>query len=56
MWNYMKSRDVFVRSNREGVEKVMRENYAYLMESRLNFLKFIKILVHLNTKFNKIVI
>lgn len=30
----MKSRDVFVISNREGVDKVLRENYAYLMESR----------------------
>ncbi|KAH7726269.1 CBN-GLR-5 protein [Aphelenchoides avenae] len=33
MWNYMKDRNVFVKSNREGVEKVLKENYAYLMES-----------------------
>lgn len=33
MWNYMKDRDVFVKSNSEGVKRVMNENYAYLMES-----------------------
>ena len=33
MWNYMKNRNVFVGSNREGVERVISENYAYLMES-----------------------
>ena len=35
MWHYMKSRDpsVFVKNAREGVEKVMEGNYAYLMES-----------------------
>uniref|UniRef100_A0A0N5BKK9 PBPe domain-containing protein n=1 Tax=Strongyloides papillosus TaxID=174720 RepID=A0A0N5BKK9_STREA len=33
MWEYMKNRDVFVSSNAAGVEKVMNENYAYLMES-----------------------
>uniref|UniRef100_A0A7E4VGJ5 Glutamate receptor n=1 Tax=Panagrellus redivivus TaxID=6233 RepID=A0A7E4VGJ5_PANRE len=33
MWEYMKDRPVFVGSNRQGVEKVINENYAYLMES-----------------------
>uniref|UniRef100_A0A0N4ZET6 PBPe domain-containing protein n=1 Tax=Parastrongyloides trichosuri TaxID=131310 RepID=A0A0N4ZET6_PARTI len=33
MWKYMKNRDVFVSSNAAGVEKVLNENYAYLMES-----------------------
>uniref|UniRef100_A0A914C6U8 Uncharacterized protein n=1 Tax=Acrobeloides nanus TaxID=290746 RepID=A0A914C6U8_9BILA len=33
MWNYMKNRDVFVKSNSEGVNKVTNENYAFLMES-----------------------
>ncbi|CEF66118.1 Ionotropic glutamate receptor domain and NMDA receptor family and Extracellular ligand-binding receptor domain and Glutamate receptor, L-glutamate/glycine-binding domain and Periplasmic binding protein-like I domain-containing protein [Strongyloides ratti] len=33
MWEYMKNRDVFVSSNAAGVEKVLNENYAYLMES-----------------------
>lgn len=40
----MKTKDVFVRSNQEGVEKVMQENYAYLMESRLKIFKFNKII------------
>jgi len=34
MWKQMQGKPVFVRNNREGVEKVLRENYAYLMESR----------------------
>uniref|UniRef100_A0A915DKE5 Uncharacterized protein n=1 Tax=Ditylenchus dipsaci TaxID=166011 RepID=A0A915DKE5_9BILA len=29
----MKNKNVFVRNNREGVDKVLKENYAYLMES-----------------------
>lgn len=29
----MQLHDVFVRSNREGVQKVLNQNYAYLMES-----------------------
>ena len=29
----MENKSVFVRSNREGVDKVLKENYAYLMES-----------------------
>uniref|UniRef100_A0A183FEF2 Glutamate receptor n=1 Tax=Heligmosomoides polygyrus TaxID=6339 RepID=A0A183FEF2_HELPZ len=33
MWDYMKNRDVFVKDNREGVEKAITTNYAYLMES-----------------------
>uniref|UniRef100_A0AC34PV83 Ionotropic glutamate receptor C-terminal domain-containing protein n=1 Tax=Panagrolaimus sp. JU765 TaxID=591449 RepID=A0AC34PV83_9BILA len=33
MWNYMKNKDVFVSSNREGVKRVLEGNYAYLMES-----------------------
>ncbi|KAK6011285.1 Ligand-gated ion channel, partial [Ostertagia ostertagi] len=33
MWEYMKNRDVFVKDNREGVERVVRRNFAYLMES-----------------------
>ena len=33
MWNYMKNKDVFVGSNREGVQRVMNGDYAYLMES-----------------------
>ncbi|MFH4979854.1 hypothetical protein AB6A40_006563 [Gnathostoma spinigerum] len=33
MWNYMKTHDVFVNNNGEGVEKALKENYAYLMES-----------------------
>uniref|UniRef100_A0A914I7R9 Ionotropic glutamate receptor C-terminal domain-containing protein n=1 Tax=Globodera rostochiensis TaxID=31243 RepID=A0A914I7R9_GLORO len=34
MWARMRRMgDVFVRNNREGVEKVLRERYAYLMES-----------------------
>uniref|UniRef100_A0AC35TW41 PBPe domain-containing protein n=1 Tax=Rhabditophanes sp. KR3021 TaxID=114890 RepID=A0AC35TW41_9BILA len=33
MWEYMKNRDVFVGSNKMGVDKVLSENYAYLMES-----------------------
>uniref|UniRef100_A0AC35GUY8 Ionotropic glutamate receptor C-terminal domain-containing protein n=1 Tax=Panagrolaimus sp. PS1159 TaxID=55785 RepID=A0AC35GUY8_9BILA len=33
MWQYMKNRNVFVSSNREGVDRVTSENYAYLMES-----------------------
>uniref|UniRef100_A0A1I7SGT5 PBPe domain-containing protein n=3 Tax=Bursaphelenchus xylophilus TaxID=6326 RepID=A0A1I7SGT5_BURXY len=33
MWRFMQQRDVFVRSNREGVQKVLAQNYAYLMES-----------------------
>ncbi|KAK6055112.1 Ligand-gated ion channel [Cooperia oncophora] len=33
MWEYMKNRDVFVKDNREGVERVVRNNFAYLMES-----------------------
>jgi hypothetical protein len=28
-----KTANVFVRNNREGVEKVLREKYAFLMES-----------------------
>ncbi|KAI6219195.1 hypothetical protein M3Y99_01669700 [Aphelenchoides fujianensis] len=33
MWKYMQKNDVFVGSNREGVQKVLTQNYAYLMES-----------------------
>ncbi|CAK5053207.1 unnamed protein product [Meloidogyne enterolobii] len=34
MWARMKeTKKVFVRNNREGVEKVLRERYAFLMES-----------------------
>uniref|UniRef100_A0A915DWI9 Uncharacterized protein n=1 Tax=Ditylenchus dipsaci TaxID=166011 RepID=A0A915DWI9_9BILA len=33
MWKQMKNKNVFVRNNREGVDKVLKENYAYLMES-----------------------
>ena len=33
MWNYMKDREVFVKSSSEGVNKVTNENYAFLMES-----------------------
>uniref|UniRef100_A0A915DW61 Uncharacterized protein n=1 Tax=Ditylenchus dipsaci TaxID=166011 RepID=A0A915DW61_9BILA len=33
MWKQMKKQNVFVRNNREGVDKVLKENYAYLMES-----------------------
>ncbi|CAI4225801.1 unnamed protein product [Auanema sp. JU1783] len=33
MWEYMKGKDVFVKNNKAGVERVMSSNYAYLMES-----------------------
>ncbi|KAI1700129.1 ligated ion channel l-glutamate- and glycine-binding site domain-containing protein [Ditylenchus destructor] len=33
MWNQMKNKNVFVRNNREGVDRVLKDNYAYLMES-----------------------
>lgn len=35
MWRYMEKNmaKIAVRNNSEGVQKVLRENYAYLMES-----------------------
>lgn len=35
MWHYMKTKEptVFVKNARDGVEKVLAGNYAYLMES-----------------------
>ncbi|CAB3398042.1 unnamed protein product [Caenorhabditis bovis] len=33
MWENMKDRDVFVTSNGKGVERALKSNYAYLMES-----------------------
>lgn len=40
MWNFMQQHkdDVFVRSNREGIEKVRnsKDNFAFLLESTLN--------------------
>lgn len=34
MWKYMQSNpDVFTSSNYEGLQRVLNENYAYLMES-----------------------
>jgi hypothetical protein len=33
MWQYMSSRDVFVKNNAKGVERVLVDNYAFLMES-----------------------
>ena len=34
MWKYMQSNpDVFTSSNSEGLQRVLNENYAYLMES-----------------------
>jgi hypothetical protein len=38
MWAYMQSASpsVFVKSNQEGIERVRKGNYAYLMESTTN--------------------
>ncbi|ELU11963.1 hypothetical protein CAPTEDRAFT_183778 [Capitella teleta] len=38
MWNYMASAkpSVFVNSTKEGIERVMKGNYAYLLESTMN--------------------
>ncbi|CAJ0584483.1 unnamed protein product, partial [Mesorhabditis spiculigera] len=33
MWEYMKDKDVFVKTNQLGVEKALQGNYAFLMES-----------------------
>uniref|UniRef100_A0A914WHL9 Uncharacterized protein n=1 Tax=Plectus sambesii TaxID=2011161 RepID=A0A914WHL9_9BILA len=33
MWQYMATRQVFVKNNEQGVARVLSDNYAYLMES-----------------------
>ncbi len=36
MWQFMESQpDVFVNSSREGIERVLSADYAYLMESSM---------------------
>ena len=37
MWSFMESRDptVFVTTSQEGIERVLKGNYAFLMESTM---------------------
>jgi len=37
MWNFMEhNQEVFVNSTKEGLQKVLQGNYAFLLESTMN--------------------